>query len=395
MPPPTFESLVAHRSDIENLKLSSQQAAYNLLVKLEQISNVNGKWKPHQIATSESLTAGLIMSTIVDIPWCRWAKYGCTGVYDTDAKRVFNGVAIDDVYTQRCAKEMAIGLLKNSNATIALAVTGNAMPDPKEVKKLGEVFIGVAGYSAENEIVYQTKSINSCIESRGDYPVFEFLCKRWFDDMKETRNNPTAPFPDRRDTAVISQEIRYYTATRAMEFCLEFLNKNRGRNNLLISPKFIKDRKRENNTISKRKGECHHPNIPANKYDNELNTICVGEDLDCQAALKCKSNKAKYEIKSTNGPMRRRTQNRTPTSNNVNSVRFPKNSFTRNSTSLNSIPFPGNNVKSSSSSSSPGGDGIALRVNTPLNKGSGKVTRKNMAEMLARTNSKKRKSSSA
>ena len=33
-------------------------------------------------------------------------------------------------------------------------------------------------------------------------------------------------------------------------------------------------------------------------------TICVGEDFDCRAALKCKSNKAKYEIKSTNGPMK-------------------------------------------------------------------------------------------
>ena len=84
------------------------------------------------------------MSTIVDIPWCGWAKYGYTGVYDTDAKRVFNGVGVDDVYTQRCAKEMAVGLLKNSNATIALAVTGNAMPDPDKVQKLGEVFIGVA-----------------------------------------------------------------------------------------------------------------------------------------------------------------------------------------------------------------------------------------------------------
>ena len=48
---------------------------------------------------------------------------------------------------------------------------------------------------------------------------------------------------DRRDTAVISQEIRYYTAIRAMEFCLEFLDMKQGTNNLLISPKFIKKRK--------------------------------------------------------------------------------------------------------------------------------------------------------
>ena len=53
-----------------------------------------------------------------------WCKYGCFGVYDTDAKRVFNSVKVDDVYTHTCAKEMAVGLLKNSNATLAISVTG-------------------------------------------------------------------------------------------------------------------------------------------------------------------------------------------------------------------------------------------------------------------------------
>ena len=69
-----------------------------------------GTGKPIQIATSESLTGGLIMSTLVDIPFGGQHKYGSTVVYDTNAKRVLNNVTVEDVYTHRCAMEMAIGL---------------------------------------------------------------------------------------------------------------------------------------------------------------------------------------------------------------------------------------------------------------------------------------------
>ena len=53
-----------------------------------KIKTVDGD-KFLQIATSESLTAGSIMSILVDIPWGGFLKYGCFGVYDTDAKTRF------------------------------------------------------------------------------------------------------------------------------------------------------------------------------------------------------------------------------------------------------------------------------------------------------------------
>jgi nicotinamide mononucleotide (NMN) deamidase PncC len=64
-------------------------------------------------------------------------KYGAFSVYNTDAKRVFLGLRVENVYTRRCAKEMAEGILKNSNATIGIAVTGNAMPYPENKEMLG------------------------------------------------------------------------------------------------------------------------------------------------------------------------------------------------------------------------------------------------------------------
>jgi nicotinamide mononucleotide (NMN) deamidase PncC len=67
---------------------------------------------------------------------------------------------------------MATKLLLNSNATTAIAVSGNAMSDQDNIesmKKMGEVFIGVATYikvpnSDEIKIIVSTQVINFCNE---------------------------------------------------------------------------------------------------------------------------------------------------------------------------------------------------------------------------------------
>tara|TARA_Y200000002_G_scaffold357117_1_gene339414 strand:+ start:438 stop:1562 length:1125 start_codon:yes stop_codon:yes gene_type:complete len=360
--PPSFEYLIAKDSNLESLKLEAQRAAYEVIIKLEELSNSTAGWRPLQIATTESLTAGLIMSTIVDVPYGGWCKYGCTAVYDTDAKRVFNGVKVDDVYTQMCAKEMAVGLLKNSNASVAISVSGNAMPDPKDVHKLGEVFIGVAGYKSENEIVYETISINSCIESKDEYPMFIELCKKWFEDVNAKRKDPKAPYADRRETAAISQQIRYYTTLRALEFCLNFLNKKVGGKPLLIAPQSVKLRKEQNEMLNTKKHTCDHPNIPANKYDINYKIICTGTPVNCEDSNKCKSNRAKFEIKSGEGPLKKRTQIPTPLSNHT----FPERSF--NVVTPESNKFKKTKRKTRKNSNNGRGGGAAAAVKTPRKK---------------------------
>jgi PncC family amidohydrolase len=161
---PTFESLLPTNEKMVNqMKREAQKSAYNLLILLNK-QNQN-KWRNnsyvgHQVATAESLTAGLITSTLVDIPFGGYLKYGCFGVYDTDAKRTFIGVKNEDVYTHKCAKEMAIGTLKNSNATISIAVSGNAMPLNEDYKRLSETFISIAGYKDDNTIVSSLASMD-------------------------------------------------------------------------------------------------------------------------------------------------------------------------------------------------------------------------------------------
>jgi nicotinamide mononucleotide (NMN) deamidase PncC len=264
MSAPPFESVLPIQSDaLDKIKLKAHNAAYDLLVVLNTKAT-SEKWL--QICTSESLTAGLIMSTLVDIPWGGYLKYGCFGVYDTDAKRVFNGVSIDDVYTHRCAKEMAVGILRNSNASLAISVTGNAMPLNDHADMVGEVFIGVAGYKMENGtpiIAYATTSINACIDT--DIADFKSLCKVWYDTIKKNQKyNP------RDRTALMSQEIRNYTAYKALTFCLEFVNKNE-----LVVPDLVWNRKKQNDEKSNQ--NSNHLKIPPVKFPDSFQEICVTE----------------------------------------------------------------------------------------------------------------------
>jgi nicotinamide mononucleotide (NMN) deamidase PncC len=266
---PSYESLLPIREELPILKQiedMAHKAAYDLLVELNSRATKD-KWL--QICTSESLTAGMIMSTLVDIPWGGYLKYGAFGVYDTDAKRVFNKVSVDNVYTHRCAKEMAIGILKNSNASLAIAVTGNAMPLNDHVDMLGEVFIGVAGYKTDSangttKIIYKTTSINACSNGIID---FEKTCQAWYDTISKLHTyNP------RDRTAVVSREIRNFTTATALNFCLEFVKENDPE-----VPNFILERKKTNEIMNH---DRTHTTIPENKFNNILKDECVNDCHD-------------------------------------------------------------------------------------------------------------------
>ena len=233
--PPDYDTLVPINK-IEQLRSEAHKAAYDLLIKIFD------KNKNIKIATGESLTAGLIFSTLVDIPFMGWNKYGCFGVYDSDAKRVFIGVKTRDVYTNKCAKEMAIGILKNSNASLAIAVTGNAMPIKGEENRVGEVFVGIAGYTGENEITVATSVTNLCKDLA--------TCELWLNTPKEKdlvktylNNEQQNAVPglingynDLQITSIVSQFVRNLTVKYALTSATQFVN-----NHNLIIPSWIKN----------------------------------------------------------------------------------------------------------------------------------------------------------
>ena len=107
--------------------------------------------KYHKVyATAESLTAGLISSTIVNTPGSSsWFDRGFV-TYSNEAKMELLGVSAKTLKTKGAvsddtAKQMVLGALKNSHADIAVAVTGIAGPDGGSAQKpVGTVWIGVA-----------------------------------------------------------------------------------------------------------------------------------------------------------------------------------------------------------------------------------------------------------
>lgn len=102
------------------------------------------------IATAESLTAGLIASTLASIPGASHVLRGGVVAYATDLKVSALGVPqqlIDKggVIQGPVAGAMASGVRHWANADFGLACTGVAGPDPQDGHPVGEVHVAVAG----------------------------------------------------------------------------------------------------------------------------------------------------------------------------------------------------------------------------------------------------------
>ena len=164
-----------------------------------------------QIVTVESLTAGMISKTLMDVPRYGAALYGGFIVYDTDAKRQMVNVLTKGVYSEKTALEMATGALQSTRATLAIAVTGDAMPDVVNLDALGVVYIAVA-VQFNNIIHAQTMTLTTCTA----IPEMQTLCNQW----KRLRRDE---FPAAQIVAMTADIIRMYTVATACRFALQFI----------------------------------------------------------------------------------------------------------------------------------------------------------------------------
>lgn len=203
--------------EIEHIKSNAHTAGYNLLKTLHQ-SN-----KKLSLITAESLTGGLIFSTLVDIPFGGIHKYGCISVYNSESKNMFLDVTTTNIYSHKCAKEMAVNALLKSKATIAISVTGNAMPPDDKKEHLGEVFIGIAGYSDDNTIKVTTQLYNFCYYEKMKNNM---KIKQIIHNKMNIPLDVLDGYNDLQLTSLMAQYIRYATVEQALKDCLEFINKN-------------------------------------------------------------------------------------------------------------------------------------------------------------------------
>lgn len=110
------------------------------------------------LALAESLTGGLLASTLVDVPGASQVFLGGIVAYATDAKRALLGVESSvleefGAVSKEAASAMALGVreafasvgVTEGKASIwGLATTGVAGPDSQEGKPAGQVYLALA-----------------------------------------------------------------------------------------------------------------------------------------------------------------------------------------------------------------------------------------------------------
>jgi PncC family amidohydrolase len=102
------------------------------------------------IATAESLTAGMLVSSIVDIAGASRCVAGGAACYSLDAKHRVLGVDADllereGAVNHAVAEAMAAGALDLYGARVAISTTGVAGPGPdRRGIPAGTVFLGLA-----------------------------------------------------------------------------------------------------------------------------------------------------------------------------------------------------------------------------------------------------------
>ncbi|WP_372454430.1 CinA family protein [Curtobacterium oceanosedimentum] len=114
------------------------------------------------VAVAESLTGGLVVSTLVDVPGASAAVRGGVVAYATPLKHSVLGVsasllAAEGAVHPEVARQMAAGVrialsVDGQPATWGISTTGVAGPDPQDGKPVGTVYVGIASAAAARAV---------------------------------------------------------------------------------------------------------------------------------------------------------------------------------------------------------------------------------------------------
>lgn len=102
------------------------------------------------VATAESLTGGLVVAALTDVPGASAAVRGGVVVYHSDLKTSLAGVdaavlAAGGAVQAQVAEQLADGVRARLGATWGVGTTGVAGPDPSDGAAVGTVYVGVCG----------------------------------------------------------------------------------------------------------------------------------------------------------------------------------------------------------------------------------------------------------
>lgn len=105
------------------------------------------------IATGESLTAGLVSSTIASVPGCSAVFRGTVVAYAPEVKTEILNVPVEllrqGIVTEEVARALAEGARSRFKATVGIGTTGAAGPDGHDGMPAGTACIAVCSPSGE------------------------------------------------------------------------------------------------------------------------------------------------------------------------------------------------------------------------------------------------------
>lgn len=104
------------------------------------------------VAAAESLTGGLLMALLTEVPGASAVVRGGVVVYATDLKHTLAGVPADLLAARGpvdpdVAVELARGVRAACNASVGLGLTGVAGPDPQDGIAVGVWYVALDGPS--------------------------------------------------------------------------------------------------------------------------------------------------------------------------------------------------------------------------------------------------------
>ncbi|MGA7149700.1 MAG: nicotinamide-nucleotide amidohydrolase family protein [Microbacterium sp.] len=107
------------------------------------------------VGTAESLTGGLVVAALVDVPGASAHVRGGVVAYSTDLKAEVLGVdegllARTGAVDASVAGQMAAGVRRVLGADVGIATTGVAGPDSADGHPVGTVFVAVVTPAAES-----------------------------------------------------------------------------------------------------------------------------------------------------------------------------------------------------------------------------------------------------
>jgi len=207
-----------------------EDAHYNALESAATLKVLLGKHKLN-VVTAESLTAGMIVKMLVDVPGNGGSVYGGFAVYDTDAKRQMLGVKTEGVYSHKTAYQMAEGALMNSRAAVSIAVTGNAMVTRTDLSHMGQVFFGI-GLRVPDAVTGAPFTIKTYATEICNETAIKKVCDDW-KVLHGRGGGQPAPF---QITSILADYIRLRTVKMACDYAVSVIDGNIGRMHDVTAP---------------------------------------------------------------------------------------------------------------------------------------------------------------